>query len=115
MAASSDPTIPSVNKAWIYQEYGKSADVLKFVENSPVPQVKEDQVLIKVVAASLNPIDFKRMLGFVKNIDSPLPVSLLDLFSFSSFHSWVCLIRSCKFGFFFFFSFRLFQDLMLLE
>ncbi|KAH7511241.1 hypothetical protein FEM48_ZijujUnG0031100 [Ziziphus jujuba var. spinosa] len=63
-AAFSVPTIPSVNKAWIYEECRKSADVLKFEANFPVPQVKEDQVLIKVVAASLNPIDSKSMLGF---------------------------------------------------
>ncbi|XP_015879176.3 2-methylene-furan-3-one reductase [Ziziphus jujuba] len=73
-AATSDPTIPSVHKAWVYQEYGKSSDVLKFDENFPVPQVKEDQVLVKVVAASINPIDYKRMLGLVKNIDSPRPI-----------------------------------------
>ncbi|KAL5582562.1 hypothetical protein UlMin_015004 [Ulmus minor] len=52
MAAAS---VPSVNKAWIYSEYGKSADVLKLDSNVKVPQVKEDQVLIKVVAAGLNP------------------------------------------------------------
>ena len=69
-------SIPSVNKAWIYSEYGKTADVLKLDSNFPVPQVKEDQVLIKVVAAALNPIDFKRALGFIKDIDSPPPVSL---------------------------------------
>ncbi|BBH00405.1 Oxidoreductase, zinc-binding dehydrogenase family protein [Prunus dulcis] len=66
-------SIPSVNKAWVYSEYGQSADVLKFDPNVAVPEIKEDQVLIKVVAASLNPIDFKRMLGYFKEIDSPPP------------------------------------------
>ncbi|KAL5582560.1 hypothetical protein UlMin_015002 [Ulmus minor] len=70
MAAAS---VPSVNKAWIYTEYGKFADVLKLDSNVQVPQVKEDQVLIKVVAAGLNPIDFKRALGFFQASDSPLP------------------------------------------
>ena len=41
--------------------------------NVPVPEVKEDQVLVKVVAASLNPIDSKRMLGMFMATDSPLP------------------------------------------
>ena len=86
MATSSSDSIPSVNKAWIYSEYGKSADVLKFDSNFPVPEVKEDQVLIKVVAAALNPIDFKRMFGLFKVIDSPPPVSLfLLLFLFFCF------------------------------
>ncbi|MCI41037.1 quinone oxidoreductase-like protein chloroplastic-like, partial [Trifolium medium] len=34
---------------------------------------KEDQVLIKVVAAALNPVDIKRASGYFKDIDSPLP------------------------------------------
>ena len=69
--------IPSVQKAWIYPEYGKSSDVLKFDANFAVPEIKEDQVLIKVVAVSLNPIDFKRMLGLFKDRDAPRPVSPL--------------------------------------
>ena len=69
-------SIPSVNKAWIYSEYGKTADVLKLDSNFSVPQVKKDQVLIKLVATTLNPIDFKRALGLFKDIDSPPPVSL---------------------------------------
>ncbi|ONI19548.1 hypothetical protein PRUPE_3G284400 [Prunus persica] len=73
MAAALSDSIPSVNKAWVYSEYGQSADVLKFDPNVAVPEIKEDQVLIKVVAASLNPIDFKRMLGYFKEIDSPPP------------------------------------------
>uniref|UniRef100_A0A7N2KY46 Uncharacterized protein n=1 Tax=Quercus lobata TaxID=97700 RepID=A0A7N2KY46_QUELO len=73
MAAPSDASLPSKNKAWVYSEYGKSVDVLKLDSNVTVPEVKEDQVLIKVVAAALNPIDYKRMLGFFKASDSPLP------------------------------------------
>ncbi|ONI19550.1 LOW QUALITY PROTEIN: hypothetical protein PRUPE_3G284600 [Prunus persica] len=73
MAAASTDSTPSVNKAWVYSEYGKSADVLKLDPNVPVPEIKEDQVLIKVVAAALNPIDYKRMFGYIKATDSPLP------------------------------------------
>ncbi|KAB5545072.1 hypothetical protein DKX38_013184 [Salix brachista] len=50
-------------KAWVYGEYGNASNVLKLDSNGTVPQVKEDQVLIKVVAASINPVDAKRMLG----------------------------------------------------
>ncbi|KAK9925288.1 hypothetical protein M0R45_033616 [Rubus argutus] len=73
MAAASSDSIPSVNGAWVYSEYGKTADVLKFDSSVAVPEIKEDQVLIKVVAASLNPVDFKRALGDFKATDSPLP------------------------------------------
>ncbi|KAK9925286.1 hypothetical protein M0R45_033614 [Rubus argutus] len=74
MAAASSDSIPSVNGAWVYSEYGKTADVLKFDPTVAVPEVKEDQVLIKVVAASLNPVDFKRALGYFKDNDAPLPI-----------------------------------------
>ncbi|CAN6702700.1 unnamed protein product [Malus baccata var. baccata] len=73
VASSDSVSIPSVNKAWVYSEFGKSADVLKFDPNVPVPEIKEDQVLIKVVAAALNPVDFKRMLGYFKDSDSSPP------------------------------------------
>lgn len=73
--ASTESTIPSIQKAWVYPEYGKSSQVLKFDENVGVPEIKEDQVLIKVVASALNPVDFKRMLGFFKQSDSSPPVS----------------------------------------
>ncbi|XVF60307.1 hypothetical protein PTKIN_Ptkin08bG0034700 [Pterospermum kingtungense] len=72
--ASSTATLPSKMKAWSYSEYGKSSDVLKLHSDVVVPQPNDDQVLVKVVAAGINPVDFKRMLGMFKQIDSPLPI-----------------------------------------
>ncbi|RDY08402.1 NADPH-dependent alkenal/one oxidoreductase, chloroplastic, partial [Mucuna pruriens] len=65
--------VPSDMKAWVYGEYG-GVDVLKFDSNVAVPDVKEDQVLVKVVAAALNPVDAKRRQGKFKATDSPLPM-----------------------------------------
>ncbi|KAL3526050.1 hypothetical protein ACH5RR_014422 [Cinchona calisaya] len=75
MATSATTTfnIPSKMKAWVYSQYGKPEDVLKLETDVAVPDVKDDQVLIKVVAAALNPIDPKRMSGLFKATDSPLP------------------------------------------
>lgn len=69
-------SVPSTMKAWIYGQHGKPADVLKLKSDVPVPQVKEDQVLVKVVAAGLNPVDNKRMLGIFVHAECPFPVSL---------------------------------------
>jgi 2-methylene-furan-3-one reductase len=71
--ASKVSSIPSEMKAWVYGEYG-GVDVLKLDSKVSVPEVKEDQVLIKVFAAALNPVDFKRRQGKFKATDSPLPV-----------------------------------------
>ncbi|KAJ1416495.1 Quinone oxidoreductase/zeta-crystallin, conserved site [Sesbania bispinosa] len=60
-------------KAWVYYEYGNIENILKFDPNVPIPDLKEDQVLIRVVAAAINPVDYKRALGYFKNTDSPLP------------------------------------------
>ncbi|ESW25724.1 hypothetical protein PHAVU_003G060300 [Phaseolus vulgaris] len=64
--------VPSQMKAWVYGEYG-GVDVLKLDSNVAVPDVKEDQVLVKVAAAALNPVDGKRRQGKFKATDSPLP------------------------------------------
>nr|XP_027076032.1 2-methylene-furan-3-one reductase-like [Coffea arabica] len=71
MATSTPVNIPSKMKAWVYGQYGTPEDVLKLGSEADVPDLNDDQVLIKVVAASLNPIDFKHMHGYFKAIDSP--------------------------------------------
>nr|GEX27652.1 2-methylene-furan-3-one reductase-like [Tanacetum cinerariifolium] len=62
-------------KAWLYDDYG-DVNVLKLSTDVPVPQINDDQVLLKVVAAALNPYDFKRRQGYVQQYasDSPLPI-----------------------------------------
>lgn len=86
--ASKVSALPSEMKAWVYGEYG-GVDVLKFDTKVAVPELLEDQVLVKVVAAALNPVDFKRRQGKFQNTDSPLPVIFLSSFGFSFI--WVCL------------------------
>ncbi|KAL0921429.1 hypothetical protein M5K25_008498 [Dendrobium thyrsiflorum] len=66
--------IPLKMKAWFYEEYG-NVNVLRLDEGVSVPEVKEDQVLVKVLAAGLNPVDYKRRQGKFKATDSPLPVT----------------------------------------
>ncbi|KAH9540278.1 hypothetical protein CY35_15G103500 [Sphagnum magellanicum] len=63
--------VPTTHKAWTYAEYGPPG-VLK-LEQIPVPDVAADEVLVKVYAAALNPVDGKRRQGKFKNTDSPLP------------------------------------------
>ena len=79
-SASSSPAtaavateVPGVMKAWVYHAYG-DAGVLKLDEAAAVPALAEDQVLVKVVAAALNPVDAKRRAGKFQATDSPLPV-----------------------------------------
>lgn len=85
MAATLVNNIPSKVKAWVYGQYGKPEDVLKLESDVAVPDVNDDQVLIKVVAAALNPVDTKRMAGLFKATDSPLPVKPLFQYFFVIF------------------------------
>lgn len=61
-----------MQKAWYYKEYG-SIDVLEFGE-FPVPKPGPGQILVKVRAAALNPVDFKKREGLFKTNDSDFPV-----------------------------------------
>ncbi|CAI0455317.1 unnamed protein product [Linum tenue] len=72
--SSSTVTVPTKMKGWVYSEYGDPAQVLKLESEVPVPDVKEDQVLVKVVAAALNLLDYKRMEGAIKATDSSPPL-----------------------------------------
>ncbi|KAL6900644.1 hypothetical protein ACP4OV_005320 [Aristida adscensionis] len=64
--------VPARMKAWVYDAYG-DAGVLRLNEAVAVPAVGEDQVLVKVAAAALNPVDSKRRAGKFQATDSPLP------------------------------------------
>ena len=55
----------STMRAAVYREYGKPADVLRLEENYPVPKVGHEDVLVEVHACSINPIDWKKMSGFL--------------------------------------------------
>ncbi|GJZ94121.1 2-methylene-furan-3-one reductase-like protein [Tanacetum coccineum] len=74
-AAAWDNWISRPFDAWLYDEYG-DVNVLKLSTDVPVPQINDDQVLVKVVAAALNPYDFKRRQGYVQQYasDSALPI-----------------------------------------
>lgn len=72
-AAVATTEVPGVMKAWVYDAYG-DASVLKLDEAAAVPALADDQVLVKVVAGALNPVDAKRRAGKFQATDSPLPV-----------------------------------------
>ncbi|KAF8037524.1 hypothetical protein BT93_B0426 [Corymbia citriodora subsp. variegata] len=74
MASYSNVTIPSKTKAWLYAEHGNPVNLLKLDSDVRLPVIKEDQVLVKVVAAALNPVDVKRALGFFRDTDSSPPI-----------------------------------------
>ncbi|HVK56175.1 MAG TPA: NADP-dependent oxidoreductase [Burkholderiales bacterium] len=62
-------------KAVRIHEYG-DANVLRY-EEAPMPKVAPDEVLVRVVAASVNPVDWKIREGYLKQmIPYPLPLTL---------------------------------------
>jgi NADPH:quinone reductase-like Zn-dependent oxidoreductase len=62
-------------KAVRIHEYG-NASVLKF-EDAPMPVISANEVLVRVVAASVNPVDWKIRAGYLKEmIPYALPLTL---------------------------------------
>eukprot|EP00250_Pteridium_aquilinum_P005341 c15451_g1_i1 orf=164-1138(+) len=70
--ATNTPATPMTMRAWHYKQYGPLDEVLEEGE-LPLPDVGADQVLVKVLAAALNPVDYKRRLGYFRHTDSELP------------------------------------------
>jgi len=61
-------------------EYG-NADVLR-IEEMPVPKIADDELLIKIHAASINPVDWKVREGYMKDMHlHSLPITLGQDFS----------------------------------
>ena len=58
--SSEQPTkesvLPEKQKTWRVTGKGKPEDVLKLVEDSPIPKPSKGQILVKVQAVSLNPV-----------------------------------------------------------
>ncbi|HEY0186951.1 MAG TPA: NADP-dependent oxidoreductase [Cellulomonas sp.] len=60
-------------KAVEYSQFG-GADVLRVVDDRPEPHIGPDSVLVKVVAAGINPVDYKVREGYLRGlIDTDLP------------------------------------------
>lgn len=63
-------------KAWQAQRYGSPKDALRLVD-IPYPQATPGNLLIRVEASALNPIDFKLLRGDLKRIEAlRFPVTL---------------------------------------
>jgi len=59
--------------AYTYEEYGVHSKVLKKT-SIPVPEIGEGEVLIKVSASAINPVDFKIMEGYIKAWPQSFPI-----------------------------------------
>ncbi|KAL6288028.1 hypothetical protein ACE6H2_012418 [Prunus campanulata] len=73
---AAEANVPSVNKAWVYAEYGKPADVLKLDPNVPLPPLNLKKLAKHVFGASrvaaaarTEKLDWLRSLGADLAID----------------------------------------------
>lgn len=62
-------------KAIRIHEYGDRS-VLRY-EDAPIPEIADDDVLVRIVASSINPVDWKVRRGYLASmIDYPMPLIL---------------------------------------
>ena len=75
-----------IQKAWFFNQYGSieygSIDVFQFLQfgELPVPKPGPGHLLVKIRAAALNPLDYRRLGGFYRSVDSDFPVLTWALF-----------------------------------
>ncbi|KAK7693253.1 hypothetical protein QCA50_002819 [Cerrena zonata] len=73
---SSSNSIPDTQKAWLAVKRGTPAQAIRFEENAPVSaKLKKGEVLVKIQAAALNPVDYK-VLGMLPNFIANRPYPL---------------------------------------
>lgn len=65
------PNLPETMKAVHWTNIGKPADILTLDEHQPLPVPKGTNILVKVHASALNPVDWKLMKGGVPRFLMP--------------------------------------------
>ncbi|KAF9164959.1 hypothetical protein BGX21_000734 [Mortierella sp. AD011] len=74
------PNLPKTMKAIQYTAPGKPADIFSFNETVPLPTVTGSNILVKVHASALNPVDWKLMKGGLPRFLMPkIKVPCLDI------------------------------------
>lgn len=68
---TSAPSLPATAKSLQWTLVGKPADVLSLNEVIPLPKITGSNVLVKVHAAAVNPVDWKLMKGGVPRFFMP--------------------------------------------
>ncbi|GJP65709.1 hypothetical protein CLOP_g22574 [Closterium sp. NIES-67] len=63
--APAEPAVPEKMSAWQYSKRGGGAEALQLNESAPVPKPGRGEVLVKVSAASINPVDWKMQNGYI--------------------------------------------------
>eukprot|EP01103_Thecamoeba_quadrilineata_P019743 TRINITY_DN813_c0_g1_i4.p1 TRINITY_DN813_c0_g1~~TRINITY_DN813_c0_g1_i4.p1 ORF type:complete len:158 (+),score=21.64 TRINITY_DN813_c0_g1_i4:14-487(+) len=84
-------------KAAIFERQGPNetpAGAIRIHDNIPVPVPKDDEVLVKIYAAALNPVDYKILLGYLSILSHFQPKPFIPGFDFSGVVESVG--KSCK-------------------
>ncbi|KAG0359342.1 hypothetical protein BC939DRAFT_503244 [Gamsiella multidivaricata] len=78
--ATSEPSLPKTIKAIQWITAGKPFEVLSLNESAPLPAVTGANILVKVHASALNPVDWKLMRGGIPHLLMPrVKIPCLDI------------------------------------